>query len=70
MNYISRLQDRIITIKDDMYKVKGVITGDASKVSRDDLGYLVAYYGGNKLIQEGNKVVVLEKIEEALLETC
>ena len=57
---------RIICHGDEMVKVLAVHKD--GNYSKDQLGYLVKYYGGNKLIKINGLLHICEEIEEAVIE--
>jgi len=49
-----------------MYKL--LATHSDQGYDKDKLGYLVKFYGGNKILKSDNKLLICEQIEEAKTE--
>ena len=57
--YIPR--SKIIEHQNNLFKVLASIKNNNYK---DQLGYIVKYYGGNKILMSQNKLLICEQIEE------
>lgn len=51
----------------EMYKMKTKVPD--RNFTREQIGILVKYYGGDKVLRSGNKLLILETIEDANVES-
>jgi hypothetical protein len=58
--YIPR--SKIIEHQNNLFKVLASIKNN--NYNKDQLGYIVKYYGGNKILMSQNKLLICEQIEE------
>jgi|GEM_PF-5393393 len=56
----------IIEFGDEMYKLLAIHSDRG--YDKDKLGYLVKYYGGNKILKREDKLLICELIEEVKIE--
>jgi hypothetical protein len=63
MNELSVPRSRIIDHSNNLYKILATITNN--NYNKEQLGLLVKYFGGNKILMSQNKLLICEQIEEA-----
>ena len=56
----------IIELDGEMFKVLAYHRDQG--YDKDRLGYLVKYYGGNKILKRENTLLICERIEDAIIE--
>ena len=73
MNTLSKPNSQIIQQGDELYTIKYVM-GRHMCVDKDNvidkvkLGNMVKWVGGNHVVQHENKLIIVEKIEDAICE--
>lgn len=67
MRQLSAPGTKIFEHKGEMFKLLAIHTDN--NYDKEKLGYLVAYYGGNKIVKTNGKLWVCKTIEEAELVT-
>ena len=65
MNYIDLPKSKIIHFGDGMFKL--LAKHKNNNYNKEQLGHLVKFYGGNKILMSNvdNKLLICEKIEDA-----
>jgi len=65
MKYIDLPKSKIIHFEDKMYKL--LAKHKNNNYNREQLGHLVKYYGGNKILMSNvdNKFLIFYKVEDA-----
>lgn len=66
MKTLTQPGSKIISTGGDMLKV--LAEHQDRGYDKEKLGFLVAYYGGNKLLKKDNTLFICEQIEEAEIE--
>ena len=73
MQVLHKPNSKIFIQGEEMYTIKYVMgrhicVDDKNVIDKVKLGHLVKYYGGNHVVQEQNKLLIVEKIEDAQYE--
>jgi len=66
MKSLKTPRSTILQHQGEMYKLLATHTDRG--YDKDKLGYLVKFYGGNKILKSDNKLLICEQIEEAKTE--
>ena len=74
MNTLTKPSSQILQQGDELYTVlhvvnRGLFTNSENVINKTQLGYMVKWVGGNHVIQHDNKLLIVEKIEDAQYET-
>ena len=74
MNTLTKPSSQILQQGDELYTIKYVMgrhicVDDKNVIDRIKLGHLVKWYGGNHVVQNDDKLIIVEKIEDAQYET-
>ncbi len=74
MDITNKPSSQILTQGENMYTIKYVMgrhicVDDKNVIDRIKLGHLVKWYGGNHVVQAEQKLLIVEKIEDAQYET-
>ena len=74
MDLYTKPRSKLIQQGDDMYTIldvvnRGLFTNSENVINKTQLGYMVKWVGGNHVIQHDNKLLIVEKIEDAQYET-
>ena len=74
MNLYTKPRSKLIQQGDDMYTILDVVSRNQfvdknNVINRTSLGYMVKWVGGNHVVQADNKLLIVEKIEDAQYET-
>ena len=74
MDITNKPSSHIITQGEEMYTIKYVMgrhicVDDKNVIDRIKLGHLVKWYGGNHVVQAEQKLLIVEKIQDAQYET-
>ena len=73
MNTLTKPSSQILQQGDELYTVlhvvnRGLFTNSENVINKTQLGYMVKWVGGNHVIQHDNKLLIVEKIEDAQYE--
>ena len=73
MNLLHKPNSKIFVQGEEMYTIKYVMgrhmcVDDKNVIDKVKLGHLVKYYGGNHVVQKDDKLLIVEKIEDAQYE--
>ncbi|MDB4453249.1 hypothetical protein N9145_03600 [bacterium] len=73
MQVLHKPNSKIFIQGDEMYTIKYVMgrhicVDKDNVIDRVKLGHLVKYYGGNHVVQKDDKLLIVEKIEDAQYE--
>ena len=73
MQVLSKPNSKIFVQGEEMYTIKYVMgrhicVDDKNVIDKVKLGHLVKYYGGNHVVQKDDKLLIVEKIEDAQYE--
>jgi len=73
MNTLTKPNSNIIVQGDELYTIKYVMgrhicVDDKNVIDRIKLGHLVKWYGGNHVVQAEQKLLIVEKIQDAQYE--
>ena len=73
MNLYTKPRSKLIQQGEDMYTILDVVSRNQfvdknNVINRTSLGYMVKWVGGNHVIQHDNKLLIVEKIEDAQYE--
>ena len=73
MNLLNKPNSKIFIQGEEMYTIKYVMgrhicVDDKNVIDKVKLGHLVKYYGGNHVVQKDDKLLIVEKIEDAQYE--
>ena len=73
MQVLHKPNSRIFIQGEEMYTIKYVMgrhicVDDKNVIDKVKLGHLVKYYGGNHVVQKDDKLLIVEKIEDAQYE--
>ena len=74
MNILNKPSSKILQQGDELYTIKYVMgrhicVDDKNVIDRIKLGHLVKWYGGNHVVQAEQKLLIVEKIQDAQYET-
>jgi len=74
MNLYTKPRSKLIQQGDDMYTILDVVSRNQfvdgkNVIDRVKLGYMVKWYGGNHVVQHDDKLLIVEKIQDAQYET-
>ena len=74
MNTLTKPSSQILQQGDELYTIKYVMgrhicVDDKNVIDRIKLGHLVKWYGGNHVVQAEQKLLIVEKIQDAQYET-
>ena len=73
MNLLNKPNSKRFVQGEEMYTIKYVMgrhicVDDKNVIDKVKLGHLVKYYGGNHVVQKDDKLLIVEKIEDAQYE--
>ena len=73
MNILNKPSSKILQQGDELYTIKYVMgrhicVDDKNVIDRIKLGHLVKWYGGNHVVQAEQKLLIVEKIQDAQYE--
>ena len=73
MNLYTKPRSKLIQQGDDMYTILDVVSRNQfvdknNVINRTSLGYMVKWVGGNHVVQHDNKLLIVEKIQDAQYE--
>ena len=73
MNLYTKPRSKLIQQGDDMYTILDVVSRNQfvdsnNVIDRVKLGYMVKWIGGNHVVQNDNKLIIVEKIQDAQYE--
>ena len=73
MNLLSKPESKIISQGEDMFTVlhvvnRGLFTNSENVINKTQLGYMVKWCGGGHVVQNDQKLIIVEKIEDAQYE--
>ncbi len=73
MNLYTKPRSKLIQQGDDMYTILDVVSRNQfvdgkNVIDRVKLGYMVKWYGGNHVVQHDDKLLIVEKIQDAQYE--
>ena len=73
MQVLHKPNSKIFIQGEEMYTIKYVMgrhmcVDDKNVIDKVKLGHLVKYYGGNHIVQNDDKLLIVEKIEDAQYE--
>ena len=73
MDITNKPSSQILTQGENMYTIKYVMgrhicVDDKNVIDRIKLGHLVKWYGGNHVVQHDDKLLIVEKIQDAQYE--
>ena len=73
MEVLHKPNSKIFIQGEEMYTIKYVMgrhicVDDKNVIDKVKLGHLVKYYGGNHVVQKDDKLLIVEKIEDAQYE--
>ena len=73
MNTLTKPSSQILQQGDELYTIKYVMgrhicVDDKNVIDRIKLGHLVKWYGGNHVVQHDDKLLIVEKIQDAQYE--
>ena len=74
MNLYTKPRSKLIQQGDDMYTILDVVSRNQfvdknNVINRTSLGYMVKWVGGNHVVQHNDKLLIVEKIQDAQYET-
>jgi len=74
MNLYTKPRSKLIQQGDDMYTILEVVSRNQfvdgkNVIDRVKLGYMVKWVGGNHVVQHDDKLLIVEKIQDAQYET-
>ena len=74
MNLYTKPRSKLIQQGDDMYTILDVVSRNQfvdgkNVIDRVKLGYMVKWVGGNHVVQHNDKLLIVEKIQDAQYET-
>jgi hypothetical protein len=74
MNLYTKPRSKLIQQGDDMYTILDVVSRNQfvdknNVINRTSLGYMVKWCGGNHVVQHDDKLLIVEKIQDAQYET-
>ena len=74
MNILSKPESKIIVQGEDMFTILQVVNRTQfvdknNVINRTSLGYMVKWVGGNHVVQHDDKLLIVEKIQDAQYET-
>ena len=73
MNLYTKPRSKLIQQGDDMYTILDVVSRNQfvdsnNVIDRVKLGYMVKWIGGNHVVQHDDKLIIVEKIQDAQYE--
>ena len=73
MNLYTKPRSKLIQQGDDMYTILDVVSRNQfvdknNVINRTSLGYMVKWVGGNHVVQHDDKLLIVEKIQDAQYE--
>ena len=73
MNLYTKPRSKLIQQGDDMYTILEVVSRNQfvdknNVINRTSLGYMVKWVGGNHVVQHDDKLLIVEKIQDAQYE--
>ena len=73
MNLYTKPRSKLIQQGEDMYTILDVVSRNQfvdknNVINRTSLGYMVKWCGGNHVVQNDDKLIIVEKIEDAQYE--
>ena len=73
MNLYTKPRSKLIQQGEDMYTILDVVSRNQfvdsnNVIDRVKLGYMVKWIGGNHVVQNDNKLIIVEKIQDAQYE--
>ena len=74
MNLYTKPKSKLIQQGEDMYTILEVVSRNQfvdsnNVIDRVKLGYMVKWVGGNHVVQHDDKLLIVEKIQDAQYET-
>jgi len=74
MNILTKPESKIIVQGEDMFTILQVVNRTQfvdknNVINRTSLGYMVKWVGGNHVVQHDDKLLIVEKIQDAQYET-
>ena len=74
MVILNKPNSKIIHQGDEMFTILHIVNrtqfvNQNNTINRTSLGYMVQWCGGDKVVQENNKLLICSKIEDAQYET-
>ena len=74
MNLYTKPRSKLIVQGEDMYTILDVVSRNQfvdgkNVIDRVKLGYMVKWVGGNHVVQHDDKLLIVEKIQDAQYET-
>ena len=74
MNLYTKPRSKLIVQGEDMYTILEVVSRNQfvdknNVINRTSLGYMVKWVGGNHVVQHDDKLLIVEKIQDAQYET-
>ena len=74
MNTLTKPSSQILQQGDELYTIKYVMgrhicVDDKNVIDRIKLGHIVKWVGGNHVVQHDDKLIIVEKIQDAQYET-
>ena len=73
MTILHKPESKIIVQGDDMFTILHIVNrsqfvDDDNVIDRVKLGYMVKWAGGNHVVQKDNKLIIVERVEDAQIE--
>ena len=73
MNLYTKPRSKLIQQGEDMYTILDVVSRNQfvdknNVINRTSLGYMVKWVGGNHVVQHDDKLLIVEKIQDAQYE--
>ena len=74
MDILSKPRSKVIIQGEDMFTILDVVSRNQfvdknNVINRTSLGYMVKWVGGNHVVQHDDKLLIVEKIQDAQYET-
>lgn len=73
MTILHKPESKIIHQGNDMFTILHIVNrsqfvDDDNVIDRVKLGYMVKWVGGNHVVQKDNKLIIVERVEDAQIE--
>ena len=73
MTILHKPESKIIVQGNDMFTILHIVNrsqfvDDDNVIDRVKLGYMVKWAGGNHVVQKDNKLIIVERVEDAQIE--
>lgn len=73
MTILHKPESKIIVQGDDIFTILHIVNrsqfvDDDNVIDRVKLGYMVKWAGGNHVVQKDNKLIIVERVEDAQIE--